>query len=86
MQRSVRRSLRLALGAAFGLVAVGLAYSFLVDGFIFETHRSEIANLIESADPADRDLTQQVHELLLLSLSSPTAPYSTRLLIRKFDA
>jgi Transglycosylase len=71
---------------AFAVIVASLAYPFIGDGMSFESHRSEITNLIETADPRDRMLPQPVSDLLLFSLARDTAPYSARLLIREFRA
>ncbi len=72
-----------AIAAIIGIVAV-LAFPVVVQGIRFESHRSEMKKLIESADAEDRELPQRVRNLLLFSLHEHTAPYATRLLIEAF--
>jgi len=75
----MRRILALALIA---VVAV-LVSPVIVQGVRFQSHRSEMTKLIESA--AERNLPQSVHDLLLFSLGGRTVPYAALLLIGKFD-
>jgi hypothetical protein len=83
----MRRFLKWAFAVLVVTVAIiaVLAYPMIKQGISFESYRSEMTKLIESAEPEDRALPQRIRDLLLFSLDGHTAPYAARLLIRQFD-
>lgn len=62
-----------------------LVYPAIVHAIRFESRHSEVTELIEGADPEDRQLPSPVRDLLVFALRGRTAPYATRLLIGRFD-
>jgi hypothetical protein len=51
----------------------------------FESHQSEIADLLHSATRAEQKLPQSVHDLLLFSMNGHSAPYAASLLLQRLD-
>ena len=67
-------------------IAAAMVSPVIVQGVRLESYHSEIAKLIDSAAPAERELPQPVRDLLLFSLRGYTARSAARLLIEQFDA
>lgn len=81
---SMRGTLTWTFVAIIGVVAL-LISPVIVQEARFESHRSEMADVIDSAAPAERALPPSVRDLLLFSLGGHTAPYAARLLLQRFD-
>ncbi|WP_205527337.1 transglycosylase domain-containing protein [Solimonas sp. K1W22B-7] len=74
---------RIALWLLATMVFLLTALFVAGKGWIFERHRPEILNLVETAEPADRHLPEPTRELLLFS-SRSTASYAARLAVMQF--
>jgi hypothetical protein len=79
-----KRILSVTLGL-IAVVAVALTSPFVEHVIRFESHQSEIAQLIDHAAPGEQALPTSVHELLLFSLGRRTASYAALLLLGQFD-